>query len=350
MLRPAVNVFESYDLNPKWESGAYVQKVDNFIVLLDSSQSMDEGYGGFSKLSLARDFTSAMNRTIPDLKLQGGLRTFGTGSCLGGAKSAMVYGMTAYTEAGFAEGLDQVACAGGNTPIANALQTAGEDLKPTEGKIAAIIVSDGKRRNMDPEPVAAARQLKEAYGERLCIYTVLIGDDDEGKALLQQMADEGQCGFAIEAQNIRSGEDMADFVERVFLAEAPPKPAPAPAPAPAPEPEKTFWRLDNTFFDTDKSQIKPGYYTILNEAVAVLRDKPKARLRIEGHCDIRGSYDYNMKLSQRRADAVKAYLVSKGIAAERLRAVGYGFTRPAAPNDSPENMAKNRRVELSLVE
>ena len=72
-------------------------------------------------------------------------------------------------------------------------------------------------------------------------------------------------------------------------------------------------------------------------------------LRIDGHTDSRGSEAYNQQLSERRARAVRDYLVSKGVPAERLSVRGFGETKPIAPNDTPENLRRNRRTELTVV-
>lgn len=107
----------------------------------------------------------------------------------------------------------------------------------------------------------------------------------------------------------------------------------------------------NIEFDYDKAIIRPQYFDQLDVIVKVLRRDPGATARIEGHADKRktSEYNYNMRLSERRAKAVMNYLVEVGgIDPARLEAVGYGFTRPVAPNDTEENMQKNRRTEVYI--
>jgi len=103
------------------------------------------------------------------------------------------------------------------------------------------------------------------------------------------------------------------------------------------------------YFTTGKSIIKPQSFPILDEIAQVLNDSTKLRIRIEGHTDSQGSARYNQRLSQKRANAVMNYLISKGIVPSRLEAVGFGESRPIAPNDSEEGRAKNRRVEFVIV-
>lgn len=165
--------------------------------------------------------------------------------------------------------------------------------------------------------------------------------------------------------------------------EPPPPPAPRPAPPPKPEPPKDsdgdgvidakdecpgtpagvkvnevgcpevgekILSLEGVNFDTNKATIKVDSEAILGNAVNVLNDNPSVHVRVEGHTDSRGSDAYNQQLSQRRAESVVAWLVSHGIAAERLAPVGYGESAPIAPNDTAENMYRNRRVDLVVTD
>jgi len=101
-------------------------------------------------------------------------------------------------------------------------------------------------------------------------------------------------------------------------------------------------------FDFDKSVVKSPYYPALNEVVQILNQYPALNLEVEGHTDSIGSDAYNQKLSDRRAKAVKDYLVNKGgINPARLTTVGYGESKPVASNATKEGQAKNRRVELT---
>ena len=102
-------------------------------------------------------------------------------------------------------------------------------------------------------------------------------------------------------------------------------------------------------FAVAKYRILPASYKLLNQVVQVMNDFPKMRVLVEGHTDNVGKAAVNMKLSQRRADAVMDYLVGKGIAPDRLEAVGYGATKPIASNRTKLGKAKNRRTEFKIV-
>jgi OOP family OmpA-OmpF porin len=98
------------------------------------------------------------------------------------------------------------------------------------------------------------------------------------------------------------------------------------------------------FFDTDSAVLKAQSYAELDNMARFLADVPSARGVVEGHTDNVGSDAYNVKLSQRRADAVRKYLMDKGVAGSRLEAKGLGETQPAADNKTVEGRAQNRRV------
>lgn len=99
-------------------------------------------------------------------------------------------------------------------------------------------------------------------------------------------------------------------------------------------------------FKTSRSAFTAESFAIMDNAVEVLKQNPNMHITIEGHTDSMGSREPNRKLSQRRAEKVKYYLISKGISASRLTAIGYGESRPVADNRYEEGRAKNRRVEF----
>jgi OOP family OmpA-OmpF porin len=106
------------------------------------------------------------------------------------------------------------------------------------------------------------------------------------------------------------------------------------------------WVIPAVLFDTDETEISGIYRSDLDSVINVMSNNPGVRLEIRGHTDSQGSAAYNQRLSERRAEAVKAYMVSRGISAERLSTAGFGSSRPVASNDNATGMAKNRRAEL----
>ena len=120
----------------------------------------------------------------------------------------------------------------------------------------------------------------------------------------------------------------------------------APPPPPPSALETTGSVTLDIEFDTAKWVVKPKYNDEIKQVADFLKARSEAKVVIEGHTDNVGSKASNIKLSQQRADSVKAYLVNRfGVESNRLRAVGYGPDRPVASNDTAEGRQKNRRVE-----
>jgi OOP family OmpA-OmpF porin len=358
---PTPAPFQPVQLNPD----NYIKKVDTFVVVMDASQSMTEDYKGRSKFDQAKQLIANMNQTIPPLDYRAGLVSFGTGGCMDGKDARVLYGLTSYRRADFAAGLDSQKCASGVSPMSEGISASHGALQTSAlGRTALIVVSDFKEI-YEGGAIERATKLKEAMGDKLCIYPIVVGQD-RGKKFADEMAKFSGCGFAVNADDISSPNAMADYVTKVFLAPAPPKPAPVAA-APAvldsdgdgvpdsrdkcPNTPKGVkvnadgcWELKGVFFDVDKAVIKDP--RVLDEAVAIMKANPKITGEVHGHTDSTGSEAHNQRLSERRANAVRDYFIKQGIAADRIRAKGFGESNPIASNDTAEGRALNRRVEL----
>lgn len=340
--------FTPEDLDAKMGSGEFQPKVDNFIVVLDASSSMNAPYKGQvhtgqSKFSVAKDLVHRMNVTMPAMPIQGGMTAFGLNPNVSKYPTETVWGLADYTEAGLAQGLNAVNVPGGTTPMGLGIARAGELLQTTNGDVAVIVFSDGKENTYTTAAIEAASALKQEYGSRMCLHTVFVGNTEQGRQLMSDLAAATDCGMSKSAEDLVTSQGMADFVEAVFLEPAPPKPAPVPVAAPLP---KISWILSGVNFDLDSDVVRPDAKEILKSDIKTLKENPQIKVEIQGHtCDL-GPAEYNLNLSDRRAKAIKDYVVSQGIDAYRLEAKGYGEDRPRFPNDSNENRKKNRRVEM----
>jgi OOP family OmpA-OmpF porin len=250
------------------------------------------------------------------------------------------------------------------------MNTASNDLKSTQGQIAVIIVSDGV--DMHNSPAVTAEKMKSQFGDRLCIYTVLVGDSYEGGKLMERIAQKTTCGFSVRADGFKTSNDIESFVKKIFLTKAAPKPAPMAA-APKPMDSDKDGVTDNldqcpntplgatvdargcwtyaakVLFDINSAKVKSEAYPMLQEAVLIMKKNPDLKVEVDGHADSTGAAAYNMTLSEKRAEAVKKYFVDQGIDPNRLTTKGFGIAKPAASNKTKEGRAKNRRVELTPV-
>ena len=110
--------------------------------------------------------------------------------------------------------------------------------------------------------------------------------------------------------------------------------------------ENGCWATSNILFDFDSAIIKPEYYPALAEIISVLKHNPGLKIEIQGNTDNLGPESYNKMLSEKRARAVKEYMVGKGIQSERLEEVGFGATRNVASNENESGRALNRRIDF----
>ena len=139
--------------------------------------------------------------------------------------------------------------------------------------------------------------------------------------------------------------------------QAPPESAPAPTPGPVqqgvvPGSKEDFLQQagsDRVFFDTDQYDIDDQDRATLDKQAAWLTKYAKIRITVEGHCDERGTREYNLALGERRANAAKNYLVTAGVDASRISVVSYGKERPAVPGDDESAWAQNRRAVTVLL-
>jgi OmpA-OmpF porin, OOP family len=357
------------DLNSKVESGQLVQKVNAFEVIFDSTLSMNETYKSGTKMKQEKDLLSLFDRTIPNLKLTAAERVFGQFTTFGEPTTRLIYGPTDYSKSALTRASDPLV-GNGFSPLDAALDGATADLQSQSGQLAVIAFSDGE--DMEKyAPVAAAQRMKSAYGDRVCIYTVHLGENVGGRKLMQQVADAGQCGFMAVGDDLSNPQAMADFVEKVFLktyiAEQRPaaraevavvKEEPKPmvkeevveVKAQAQEAPKVVVAEPVTItldvqFATGKSNIQAKYYNEIKKVADYMTKYPETKAAIEGHTDNVGKEAANVKLSQNRANSVKNYLVSKfKIDSSRIKATGYGPKKPIASNSTKEGRQKNRRV------
>ncbi len=391
-------------------SAGHVVKAHNLLILADVSRSMNDA----GKEDTERAFLTSFNSGIPEGLKNAGLRTFGQSAYY---HTVLVQPVESYDRSVLGSHIGDLDAGCGNTPLASALTKALSDLEEATGNIAILVVSDGE--NVSRDPIAPTIALKEMFGERLCVYTVHVGDSEKGRMTLYELARHGECGMAKTGAELQSKNAMRDFIVAMFyehkffdsdgdgvpdnldrcpntpkgvevdsvgcpldsdgdgvpdyLDKCPNTPKEAKVdsvgcpldsdgdgvpdyldkcpdtPAGIPVDGHGCWIAAGLTFDYNKWDIKPKYYTNLDRAVLVLKNNPNMKIEVRGHTDGVGSQAYNQPLSEKRAQAVKNYIVSKGISAERLTVKGMGKLDPAATNDTPEGRAQNRRVEFRII-
>lgn len=160
------------------------------------------------------------------------------------------------------------------------------------------------------------------------------------------------CETAPEESAATSGAgDTAAPAVTAAAPSAPAEAAPLKAMGPAPGSQEDLEANvgDRVFFDFDKSSLKPEAQTVLQRQAAWLKSNPSVRVTIEGHCDERGTREYNLALGERRANAVKDYLTALGIDRSRVKTISYGKERPVAMGSNAAAWAQNRRGVTKVI-
>jgi len=331
--------------------------VDHSILIVDSSGSISRRDQFPHEKALVQSLVSAM----PAGKYEAGAIEFG-----GVKRDAHKLGTFDRSALGsYAGGMKYLS---EGTPLHEAFGEAGTDLKGKGDHAAITVVSDGKPTDVVGRPVPddrvleAARAAAKGYKGKVCIHTVQVGSDPDGTAFLQKLSKVTGCGSHRSASSLGTSAAIQSFQRDVYFASAPvavdgdddgdgvpnSKDKCPNTPKLARVDERGCWVVANLHFSTDSAEIGAGDRELLKtRGVAILEANPDLRVRIDGHTDSRGTDAYNQKLSERRAEAVKKFFLENGVAASRLETRGFGESEPAAPNDTPENMAKNRRVEFT---
>jgi len=364
--------FQAEDLNAQVKEGLLVQKTNSFFVLNDSSSSTGKTYLNSAeysgtKLDVEKNLLNKLNKTIPSIPLSSGLLSFGMGPCTDWSELKLVQPVQQYDAGSFESAITSLTCSSGGTPLAEALTASKSDLTGASGNIAVIVFSDGMD---ETNPVPPAEALKSQYGDRLCIYTVWVGNEKEdalGRESLQMVADASSCGFATDANAISSPAGMSEFVKNVFFdAGQPVKDCSVldddgdgvnncndkcpDTPKGAIVDKHGCWAYHGVFFDFDKDTIKPKFEPLLKNAAEVMEINPGLTVEIQGHTDSMGTEEYNQKLSERRAKAVKNALINRGVNGSRMSTVGFGEAKPAESNETEEGRAFNRRVSFERTD
>lgn len=321
---------------------AYAQKADTFMVLLDTSGSMNNDDEGRARIYGAQDWTASFNSAVPPMNFDAGMVTFGkgaTGSCIGYGIASTLYGPTTYNSADFASALGSIECAASTTPIAEAINST-TGLLTEEGKeaglVALIIVSDFNWN--DPAAVQQAlAQLKAEHVNNVCVHTVKVGDDTSHDAMIASLTGSAGCDSAVNAVDVASGAALSTYVAQTLL-----------TPLEKELVYETHTVSAHALFDFDKSILKEQGKAELHELDELIKSQGMTvgDIDVVGHTDSVGRDEYNQKLSERRANAVRNYMVSEGVNGSIIDVIGMGERQPVASNDTDEGRAENRRVDI----
>jgi OOP family OmpA-OmpF porin len=332
-----------------------IQRIETLLVIFDATETHEEEAFGKKKLDEAKNILTLLNDGIQKFPVTTGLRTVAN-------TTQLIYGLSAHDAKKFQAMIDSVTTAKGKISMSAAINASKYDLKAASGNIAVVIISDGLSTNN--LALKSAEILGVDFTNRLCLYTICVGNHPQGATFMTQLAQKTACGFSVSSTRLNTADAMQQFIKSIFFADASDlvetdiQGADADGdgiantidlcdrtPKGAVVDPNGCWDIQHIFFDWNKADVHVQYKNKLVKAVEVFKANPDLHVEFQGHTDNTGNDAYNQQLSEQRANNVKNILIKQGVSKKQLSTQGFGKTRPLSPNDSDDNRAKNRRVE-----
>ncbi len=308
------------------------KRIESFNYLVDYSGSMMMNFRdtGMSKSAAAKQIIKRVNEIVPDLGYQGGLYTF--------APYAAVVSQGTWNRTSLAAGADTVKdnleTFARFTPMGVGIQAHKSIIAQMPPRAAVILVSDGES-NRGASPVDEVKAIYAA-NPNVCFHVISLATTPEGKATLEEIARLNACTVSVDGADLLKSDAAVDtFVGEVFCRERV-----------AVVEDVVVLRGVNFAFDS--SELGPEAQGILNEAAKIIKEHADKKIQLRGWTDSIGTDAYNLQLSQRRANAVKAYLAGQGIDSSSMITEGKGKSF-RYDNTTEEGRYMNRCTELEFV-
>jgi OOP family OmpA-OmpF porin len=314
-----------------------VKTADNFIILFDSSSSMNEPYRNtsMSKLAAAKEILKEKNKTLPDLGYNAGLYLL--------SNFKPIYMVQKYNREKVAAALDQLPEKGsGATLLMEGMSKLRGALAGLTGKTVVFLFTDGYYEATPgmKKPVQIAKELSAKHD--VCFYVINTAKAAHQKEILKTVASINQCSRVVPFDYLLGRpEYLTGALYEIDVKTI--------------ETVKTVdyvagFKVDNIQFDFNSSDIPSSSNEELNKLGDFLREHPKTYVVLSGYTDIAGSAEYNLWLARRRAEKVQGYLTQySGVSVGRIITQWYGKKDPVASNDTEEGRQQNRRVESIVM-
>jgi OmpA-OmpF porin, OOP family len=333
----AEKVVEQKTVTTVTEEVDIIKTADNFIILFDSSSSMNEPYRNTSmtKLAAAKEILKEHNKTLPDLGYNAGLYLL--------SNFKPIYMVQKYDREKAAAALDKLpAKGGGATLLVESLSKLRGVLAGLSGKTVVFLFSDGEYTPTPgmKKPVQIAKEIAGKHD--VCFYVINTAKGSQQKKIFQTVASINPCSRVVPFDYLLGRPEYltgALFEIDVKTIET----------------VKTIdhlagFKVDNIQFDFNSSVVPSGSYEELNKLGDFLREHPNTYVVLSGYTDIAGSEEYNLWLARRRAEKVQGYLTQySGVSIERIITQWYGKKDPLASNSTEEGRQQNRRVESIVM-
>ena len=333
----AEKVIEQETVTTVTQEADIIKTADNFIILFDSSSSMNEPYRNTSmtKLAAAKEILKEKNKTLPDLGYNARLYLL--------SNFKPIYTVQKYDRAKVAAALDQLPAKGsGSTLMMEGMRNLRGVLEGLTGKTVVFLFTDGYYTPTPgmKKPVEVARELASKHD--VCFYVISTAKAAHQKEILKTIASINQCSRVVPFDYLLGRpEYLTGALYEIDVKTI--------------ETVKTIdylagFKVDNIQFDFNSSAIPPALYEELNKLGDFLREHPNTYVVLSGYTDGIGSDEYNLLLSRRRAEKVQGYLTQySGVSIGRIITQWYGKRDPLASNSTEEGQQQNRRVESVVM-
>ena len=316
----------------------FIKTADNFIVLMDTSQSMNHRWqkdSTKSKLEVAKEILINGEQALPDLGYNAALYEF--------SPTAALYPMGPLDKEKFAQAINGIkADAEGATFLPRALRDLEPVLQGASGKTVVFIFSDGSFSEIGPglkDPGDMTTELAAKYN--VCFYVIGDGTQTRDQKRLEDMARSNECSrlipFAKFVDNPQYNSGALFVVKTSSEVQT------------VTELKTAGATGDNILFDFNRADLGPQYHAELDKVGEYLQSNPNSYAVLAGYTDSVGSEEYNLGLSRRRAESAAAYLMnSANVDQDRIVLQWFGKLNPVAANDTAEGRSMNRRVEVAV--
>jgi len=316
----------------------FIKTADNFIVLMDTSQSMNHRWqkdSTKSKLEVAKEILVNGEQQLPDLGYNAALYEF--------SPTQALYPMGPLDKEKYAQAINSIkADAEGATFLPRALRDLEPVLQGASGKTVVFIFSDGSFSEIGPglkDPGDMTTELAAKYN--VCFYVIGDGTQTRDQKRLEDMGKSNECSRLI---------PFSKFVENpqynsgaLFLVKT------SSEVQTLTEMKTAGATGDNILFDFNSAALRPEYHAELDKVGEYVQNNPNSYAVLAGFTDSVGSEEYNMGLSRRRAESAAAYLMKNAnVAEDRIVLQWFGKLNPVASNDTSEGRSMNRRVEIAV--
>jgi|GEM_PF-836728 OOP family OmpA-OmpF porin len=414
----------------KYEGNNYSKKIDNLIIISDTSSSMENCSGGQTCFSMCKNIVKNMVSGLPsDIDINTAYLTFGHHSYFSSEPNLIISELEKFDQDRSLEKISEIKKAGGTSRLDLSLADADSILENASGTTALFIIGDGI--DITEKSFEVVDKITEKNGSDICIYPIHAGNSMSGKKAYENFALSAECGMLYKAEALKNENAVASMLSQTvynevvdtdqdgvsdeadrckntpidakvdkygcpldsdgdgvydYLDECPDTPESVsvdnkgcpldsdndgvydykdncpdtktglsvddkgcPVPTSSDKvvvTEEGTWIYKDIQFNTGKTSINENSAAVLDEVVKLLKQNNELKLEIQGHTDNRGDTAFNYRLSQQRADAVKNYLIEKGIKSNRLTSKGFGPSKPVVTNDTVGGRSQNRRVEF----